>query len=199
MKIRKILFSTLFIILCIGMLNYCSGESEKEKSNVCLDFTYNKKNYSIEVEKLAEENNINIEDYPYYLIAKESQTSSSILIYYSQKRLVGLKDSVYSAYRINGSELAFRIKVDSNGSVSGRSVNLSKSYFMVYYDTFIATNHDIFSGKTVAYNKNHGYEYNSSQESEKSCDDVMRVTNETIVYEKAAVNYNEIMTLASGA
>lgn len=48
MKIRKIIFFTLTIILCVGMLNSCIGE---DNSNSHLNFTCNGINYSIDVEK----------------------------------------------------------------------------------------------------------------------------------------------------
>ena len=194
MKIKKILFSILLIVLFMGLLNSCNGE---ERSNDCLNFTYNEINYNIDVGKIAKENNINIADYPYYIIAKP--TTSSISIYYSKERIVSKKRVTSSGYDyIYGSNSALKIDINGEGSVSGNIIDFSERYLTLYSNRFIASNHDIFYNTTVVYNRNHGYEYDSSKENEKACNETMRVTTDTKVFEKAAINYNEIATLSSG-
>ncbi len=106
MRIRRVLFFTLFMILCMGMLNSCFGE---DSSNNNLDFTYEGISYNVNVEQIAKEKNINLENYPYYLIAKEKR-KSYISIYYSQKRITTMFDSMYNCYRVYGSKSTLKIE-----------------------------------------------------------------------------------------
>ena len=153
MKLKRILFFTLFIILCIGMSNSCIGEDSYINN---LNFTYKGISYNINVEQIAKEKNINLEDYPYYLVAKE-EGESDISIYYSQKKITASYDSMYHWYRITGSNSALEIKIKSTGSVSGRVTNLSRGSTHVIKEDFIVANHDILQGDTVFFNRNHGY------------------------------------------
>ncbi len=195
MKLKRILFFTLFIILCIGMSNSCMGEDGNINN---LNFTYKGTNYNINVGQIAKEKNINIEDYPYYFVVKE-KGESAISICYSQKRTyAGTDPNNSSVYRIYGSDPTLKISIEENGSVTGKIVDLAFHSLSINKDIFVVTNHDIFCGSQIAYNRNHGYEYDSSQESTKVCNDIMKVTKQTKVYEKAAMNYNEITTLSLG-
>ena len=63
---------------------------------------------------------------------------------------------------------------------------------------FIVSNQNIYDFSGLYFARNHGYTYDSSKELSGNFDEVVRVTNDTVVYDGAAVNYDEIVTLKSG-
>lgn len=59
---KKILLNMLGIIIVIVMTHSCIAQSKCKKE---LIFEYNGQNYSIDIERIAEENSIRIEEYQY--------------------------------------------------------------------------------------------------------------------------------------
>lgn len=180
MKIKRILFLTLSIFLLIGMAYICKGESM-----IPADTTIFK--------QLAEEYNINLEDYPYWFAIK---SGSSLMIYHSQERInVRLSHGRYYNY---GSPSAFKIIMKDN-SLSGEIINMSTNPLIITNTgDYVALNHNIYCEENVLFAKNAGYEYDATQEGEETYNDIMQVKNETKVYDGAAINYDEISTLSTG-
>ena len=62
----------------------------------------------------------------------------------------------------------------------------------------MASNQNIYHGSTKVYTRNQGYEYNSTNEKDKECNDIVKTIKNTVVYESAAINYDELITFESG-
>lgn len=104
----------------------------------------------------------------------------------------------------NDDTSVFRIRLKKDGAIEVSTkvylasvqerITIKKEEFQ---DKCLATNHDIFlyNSREKVCEKNSGYEYDTSNEEEKACNDVIKLNKDTIVYEKPAIYYNEVTTL----
>ena len=145
--------------------------------------------------------NINIEDYPYYVIG-ESNEKSYMTIYYGTERFKCNESN--GNYRVCNPKAIFVVVVWKNGKVSmnGKLVlDRDIQTVMIKENSSVITckfaNQDILLGNTKEkiFSKNCGYEYDANNEDGKNCNEIVKVNKKTIVYEKPALNYNEMMAL----
>ena len=153
---------------------------------------YKEKKYDVYFPTLG----LKIEEYPYYVISLNKE--SNIRICFNRGRFYA--NETETSYSLTASSRGFlEIEVKNNGEVL--TVINDFAYISInkkeMEKNFIASNHDIFKKETtdIAFRKNSGYEYDGSCESESSCDDIVKMTKTTVVYEKPAIYYNEIAKL----
>ena len=161
-----------------------------------VEFSYNDKTYKLyfSVSTLQTNLGINLNEYEYYFVKK--QTTSSFLLYYSKERLRVSKPGNF--YGVNGSEEAIEVAIDANGILKEKLINLKQSYISVHSGYFVASNQNIYYNKEILLSKNSGYEYDETKEKAETCNDMVKTKKETIVYEKAAMCYDELGTLSAG-
>lgn len=199
---RKILFIALEILWLVSSLHTWSIA---ENTNDVVSFEWQDKNYSINAREIAETVNINIDEYPFYIVVTDKQRAD-IIIYYSKTRFVA--STYFDNYAIgNGQQPVFKITVQSDGRVTTKNTELNgieddiRLKEDVRFKLFIASNQDLLlkDNKTKAFEQNSGYIYDISNEKEDKCEEIVKIKNETIVYERAAMNHNEMTTLVQGS
>lgn len=183
MKIKKILFLVIFIILLIGLFYSC-------KADLSISLPVEK----TLIERLAEENNIDISDYPYYFSTKRD---AIITTYYSQVRIkvnvVGTRCDNY------GSTSTFKVVINqATGSINSEIIDMDTEPEWNWKEEYTYSNHNLYYGDVIIFNRNVGYEYDVTQENEEIYSDIMQVKNNIKVYDGAAINYDEILALEKG-
>lgn len=131
------------VVLNNGIEGYVySEELEKTKQYTKLDFQYNNQIYNIyfNPSKYGVEN---IEDYPYYFVAKEN--NEIIICYSKQKITVRMVNQRRDNY---GSSTALKLVIGKNGSMSGQIINMATNPVWMWTNNYMTANHDIFCGNT---------------------------------------------------
>ena len=194
MKKKRGCFYLLFILLFVGGMHF-SYASGNEEYNV--SFQLDGQEYDINVKDLAEQNQISLEEYPYYMIGKN--TYGDLSIYYGKGRITCHKYSNPDRYRLYNSDLVYRITIKEDGTTVQQVWDLSQSAIYMYKEEgYIGANHDIFCDGERIFVRNHGYVYDVSKESKEEGNEVVKIKSETKVYEYPAINYNELTTLPVG-
>ncbi len=194
MKKKRGCFCLLFILLFVGGMHfsYASGDEEYD-----LSFQLDGQEYNINIKDLAEQNQISLEEYPYYMIGKN--TYGELSIYYGKGRITCRKYSNPEKYRLYNNDLVYRITIKEDGTTVQQVWDLSQSAIYMYKEEgYIGANHDIFCDGERIFVRNHGYVYDVSKESKEEDNEVVKIKSETKVYEYPAINYNELVTLPIG-
>ena len=154
---RKILFIALEILWLVSSLHTWSIA---ENTNDVVSFEWQDKNYSINAREIAETVNINIDEYPFYIVVTDKQRAD-IIIYYSKTRFVA--STYFDNYAIgNGQQPVFKITVQSDGRVTTKNTELNgieddiRLKEDVRFKLFIASNQDLLlkDNKTKAFEQN---------------------------------------------
>ena len=184
------------IVLSNGNEGYVFSDSiEIEESYDNVEVQYDDK--TVNVYFCPQDLEVNIEEYPYYMIRKNSY--GGIGIYYSKNRITGKYISYSKEYRIyNGGEPIYKLEIEDNGIVTAELWNLNERELNVNKTGVVGTNHDIFEGTKLIFARDHGYEYDISSETSEEVNEIVKTKEETKVYEYPAINYNEIATLPAG-
>ncbi len=170
--------------------------SEEEKIKE-ITFPYNEKIYRIYVSSNEE---VNLEDYPYYFVTGDQSivNSSNIAVYFSKQKVrVDGGDSVDHRVQFDGETLL--MKIGSEGSMKATFEKLERTNFYIRKNCFLASNHSIYFNKELILGKNSGYEYDEATEKVEEINDLVKTSTKTIVYEKASVCYDELATLDIGS
>ena len=157
------------VILCNGKEGYvfsdnleATTEGEYSKNT----FEYEETTYDVYFPTLGE----NMEAYPYYVISYNNE-ESHIVIGYSKQRFVAIYNGTYDKiYRIDPMP-TFKITIKLDGKVTTENNNKNMYIFLENRrgsNICVASNQDILKAGTTEklFEKNCGYEYDSSKESE---------------------------------
>lgn len=119
--------------------------------NNIVDFEYKDKIYSIDVEKIVEGVDVNLDEYPYYVIVTD-MNDTKLIVYYSTQRFSAKEYSSDNYLIGNNHTPIFKITIQKDGKVITQKGNTilqaggkditTKQYG--YNDIFVTSNQDIY-------------------------------------------------------
>ncbi len=165
---KKIFLSILIFLGILCLSNIVATSS----FNRDLNFEFNNVNYCLDLEELASNQNINLEDYPYYFIGDViEKDSSGLTLFYSKERISLEKNETDTTvyYYIRGGEETLEFVIEADGSIQeGKIVDFKKSNVVIENKGFVVSNHNIYCDEEVIFSKNCDCEYEKIEEETQS-------------------------------
>ena len=166
-----------------------------EENTKKIEFSYKGKTYTVDL--AASDLGINLDEYEYYFVTGDGL--SRFTLYYSKERM-RINYAYSGRYEVKGGEETLSIAIGLDGSVGECNIVDLKDKYVTINNNYVASNQNIYYyGNNKIFNRNSGYEYDEANEEGEECNEIVKTTDAINVYEKAAVNYDIIATMAKGS
>ena len=165
-----------------------------EENTKKIEFSYKGKTYTVDL--AASDLGINLDEYEYYFVTGDGL--SRFTLYYSKERM-RINYAYSGRYEVKGGEETLSIAIGSDGAVGECNIVDLKDKYVTINNNYVASNQNIYYDGKLIFIKNSGYEYDKTQEKGEECNEIVKTTDAINVYEKAAVNYDIVATMAKGS
>lgn len=131
----------------------------------------------------------NLNDYHYYIVKKINNTY--LELYYSDSRFYSRVNASDGAQAIQGGARTIVVGINLNNAIIGINFSdLVSNSMIMNINQCVATNQNIYYGGSVIIYKNCGYEYDEENETEETCDELVKIKVNTNAHKKPGIEYD---------
>ncbi len=161
-----------------------SAEEDNDTEYKILTFKYN--GNPMQINLTEEMVGTNLNDYHYYIVKKINNTY--LELYYSDSRFYSRVNASDGAQAIQGGARTIVVGINLNNAIIGINFSdLVSNSMIMNINQCVATNQNIYYGGSVIIYKNCGYEYDEENETEETCDELVKIKVNTNAHKKPGI------------